>query len=256
MKALDQLARLLVLEGAFQGSWSKLPLKRGLRAARQELGDRILPVWTDPQDSGMYSHLLQKIHQGMKFTSLTEAEDVMQNALAGLDLNGHPGKNPFRNAGECFAGRIQNGSITPLTLAKANLGFWLWKKAQNEKKGSRGFRDWSIYPEVANPQRHSDLGELFTEAVLDQEDPVGITVRKMMRNSFPEGSISREHIDCLVDYLEAHSKWPNMLEFARDNFGIRAQGMTRTLKAFKERTAYQVAQDASVQDALELRLLK
>lgn len=245
--ALDQLARLLVLEGAFQNSWPK-----GLGAARKELGDQVPAVWTDPRNSGMYNYLLRKVAKELtRKPSLSEADDVLQNALAGLNVDGHLGKNIFRMAGVQAAQRIRNG-VTPLTLARSNLCLWIWRKAQNESKGSRKPCSLEQDSILMNPCRHSDLGELFVEAVLDQRDPVGQHIRNLLL------STTGDYHNCLV-YLLGHlkktDKLPRLSEISK-SLGIHPQTAWKQMNLIRKWTPSLISQDGFLQDALEFRLQK
>ena len=223
---LDQLARLLILDGAFGTHFSKLPLRRGLRAARQEIGDQVHPGWTDPGDSGIYSSLLHKVARALPKNSLVTPEDVLQNSLAGISQEGEPCQNPFMEAGKRFPHQITTLS-TPCAFSQQQLSYWIWRKAQNEHKGSRKIKDWSkeTDPVLTNPERNDSFRALL-QAFRDDKSALGQHLREGFRSIYPTGTRRRLYLDFMMDTLEETGQLPGPTEIGT-KFGIRPQSLGR-----------------------------
>lgn len=250
MRELDQLARLLVIDGAFGRNFSRQNPRLGLRAARQELGDRLHPSWTDPADSGVYELLRAHVAQVLRKDTIIEADEVLTASLAGVTQTGNPTTNPFVEAGKRFASMITK-QTTPLTFAKARLVLWLRRKATNEGNGPRHFEDWSeaaldpTFTQEPNPLNLLDLAEV---AFLDRTDPFSQRLWEMMRKSVD----SVGYMDYTLDVLERTGKLPKKSDVAA-HFG-RPQNLFRVWDRFIARTRAQIQADPSMMEALERRV--
>lgn len=137
----DIFCRLQSLEGAFglpEGTFTK----RGspevcLAGARRWLADngRKAPLslsadWISPGDEGLYRAGLKSIQSGLGRHTVESAQDIMQNALMGLGVEGEEGQKPYYVAGQTEAKSILNGK-TVSGFAQAAIGRFLHNKGQN-----------------------------------------------------------------------------------------------------------------------------
>ena len=204
----DVLFRLQVLEGAAGvrvGTWWTKG-RRGLKGAADALsGTDINPEWFNTGNTGMANYLLRVANNVVRQFRLTHlgGEDLLQNALMGLKIDGSPGaKQLAYTAGTQKADNITSGKETPKTLVHV-VAAYLKHKASNETKALRRMdMDKGDSPTTEVQQDPKDFFGWFAHIVFgNMGHPLGKKIRKFMRDSW-KGTGQEESMDIWLDAIE------------------------------------------------------
>lgn len=235
----DLIMRLQILEGAGGvpvSTWSNHG-RQGLREAIGHFSVRkdskkMDPAWLAPRTSGI-SNVSYGIAQAeirrwsVGYALPMEPFDVLNGMIMGLGNKAEVWKSgkPLYRLGQHDSVKkdVLGGSTTPMEVARIGIGVFIKNRVEAFAKSTRkervslpvdaegNVRDIQDRPKNESPSPDELLiGIIFR----DRTDPLGVKVRKLMRNSWKDTPQAKA-MDLWLDAFETSGRFPRKLDVAQ-----------------------------------------
>jgi hypothetical protein len=215
---------------------------------------------------------------GIRFLS---GEDLLQQALAGINTNGSRGKHRFHAVGVLARENILSGVETPSRLAGGTLGTWVHRMALNviKKKGGAeistsglGERPMSNRPEAAAPTQ--DSAQILIDCMVGSSE-IALKLRHLLAGvvdrRFPDRNTTRVARQIMHTWLGALGEgklllpgmgWAIAAGLIDPSEGLKAHRhrnngvvqVSKTWRKIKPLFRQALAHDAGVRSLIDLRL--
>jgi len=204
-RQFDQIARLLLLQGAFDLR-PMFPGTRDPATYLRKLRDRVLPeqpgihpTWFTEKDTGIWTRVRKQVEAILGRTE--EAHDLLVDFLFGLQADLGRGRIPAWEAGHKWAAREQilNGGGPDQWAAFKDLLLWAHRRAgvKLETRRRRARLLQAVPPDPAVSPEPPTAARLLVEALLLTND-LGEALRQKMKASW-KGSAQGETMDLWLD---------------------------------------------------------